>query len=128
MMGIADAFQDAAIALNGARRGDVVCEAGDEDTLHSERSACLLEHLAQSPARQSTATRGRSDAVADVADVVVELVPQDDSPEDLAALHDPSGRAMSRGRARGPDRMGQPSTNAACSPVVGRTNSGTWQR
>jgi len=90
MRGVADFFEDAAAAFDRAGRGYVLREARDEDAVKSQ-GAGLPEHLTQRPARQATAARRRAYAVADVADIVVEYVPQGDSAEYPAVLDDPPG-------------------------------------
>jgi hypothetical protein len=62
----------------------------DENALHAQGTG-LLEDFAQRPVGQAAAARGRAYAVADVADVVVEFVPQGDSSEYLAVVDDPAG-------------------------------------
>src|SRR3954447_18374183 len=115
MIGVPDAFEDSAAALGGAGRRNVVREARDEHTVDLQRSARLHEHFAERPGGQTAAARRRTDAVADVAQIVVELVTQRDASHDLSVFEDPSRRAVAHVRTRSPSGMGE--SEAVLHPV-----------
>src|SRR3954452_22339390 len=115
MIGVPDAFEDSAAALGGAGRRNVVREARDEHTVDLQRSARLHEHFAERPGGQTAAARRRTDAVADVAQVVVELVTQRDASHDLSVFEDPSRRAVAHVRTRSPSGVGE--SEAVLHPV-----------
>jgi hypothetical protein len=115
MIGVSDAFEDSAAALDGAGRRNVVREARDEHTVDLQRNARLHEHFAERPGGQSAAARRRTDAVANVAQVVVELVTQRDASHDLSVFEDPSRRAVAHVRTRSPSGVGE--SEAVLHPV-----------
>jgi hypothetical protein len=90
MLAVADAFESASVALDGAGGSDIVREAGNEDAVQAERAG-LLEHLSQCPAGQAAASCAWAYAVTDVAEMVIEPVPQGDPTKQLAVLDDPPG-------------------------------------
>src|SRR3954452_7597413 len=115
MIGVPDAFEDSAAALGGAGRRNVVREARDEHTDDLQGSARLHEHFAARTGGQTAAARRRTDAVADVAQVVVELVTQRDASHDLSVFEDPSRRAVAHVRTRSPSGVGE--SEAVLHPV-----------
>jgi len=94
-LGVPDALEDAAVALDRLDRGNVVGRADNQHPVHAEHP-CLVEHPAQCPSCQPAPARGGPDAVANVAGPlheVAEPVAQRDPAEHPVALDDPPVRA-----------------------------------
>ena len=91
-LGAADVFQDAAVALDGARRTDVALVAGEKDPVQTEPRR-LGQDRSQRPGGQSASPGGRPDAVADVSAALeqegVQVVPEVDGPQVGVAVGDP---------------------------------------
>ncbi|SFS92013.1 Aldehyde dehydrogenase family protein [Streptomyces sp. ok210] len=92
LVGGADVLQNAAIALDGARRCDIVVVACDEDTAQTERTG-FGENNPESPRGQATPSGGGPDAISDVPAAMeqksVQTVPQIDGSQIAVALDDP---------------------------------------
>jgi hypothetical protein len=105
---VPNTFENASATFDGSCRSDVVREARHEQTLDVQRGPRFANHLTQGPRRQSSSAGRGTDAVADVADVIVELVAQSDSSHHEPLVHDPPGRTVSHVRTRSARGMSEP--------------------